>query len=88
VWVRAPPAAGNGLGNLPSSVLRLESLCFVSAGIAAVKTAMLGAAVRQGAVSAEQLPGLMADGANLHKVRRQTSADGVFQTKTGRGGVS
>lgn len=78
MWVSAPPAAGNSLGNFPSSVFRLESLCFVSAGIAAVKTAMLGAAVRQGVVSAEQLPGLMADGANLHKVRRQASADGVY----------
>ncbi len=38
------------------------------AGIAAVKTAMLGAALEAGVVSAEQLPALLANGANLHKV--------------------
>lgn len=35
---------------------------------------MLGAALRAGAVSEAQLPSLMADGANLHKVEKIASA--------------
>jgi hypothetical protein len=46
--------------------------CWI-AGIAAVKAAVVGAALQQGAVSDAQLPALMADGANLHKARNSTS---------------
>ena len=46
---------------------------------------MLGAALQAGAIDAAALPGLMADGANLHKV--PASHWSFLQNQTGSWGV-
>jgi hypothetical protein len=54
-------------------------------GIAAVKAAVLGAALQRGSISESQLPSLMADGANLHQASDSSAVhrSALCQTVTG-----